>query len=53
MYCFPPTAYEIGNPLTGDPRFVSHNTFPVLSSKLETVRSVAAEYQSAAGRDQR
>ena len=32
-YCFPPTANEIGYPLTGEPRFVSHRTLPVLSSK--------------------
>src|SRR5678815_591679 len=31
-YCLPPTAKEIGNPLTGELRFVSHKTLPVLSS---------------------
>src|SRR5215831_995182 len=31
-YCLPPTANVTGKPLTCDPRFTSHSTFPVLSS---------------------
>src|SRR5437868_6789602 len=31
-YCFPPTVNVMGYPLTGDPRFISQSTLPVLSS---------------------